>query len=53
LHSCILTFLYLFAGVGTVGAMEILHEFPGEGLEGLKKFKLVEGYAQLDELRSL
>ncbi|XP_078379026.1 LOW QUALITY PROTEIN: DNA excision repair protein ERCC-5-like [Oculina patagonica] len=27
-------------GVGTVGAMEILHEFSGEGLEGLKKFKL-------------
>ncbi|XP_029207712.2 DNA excision repair protein ERCC-5-like isoform X2 [Acropora millepora] len=26
-------------GVGPVGAMEILQEFPGEGLEGLKKFK--------------
>ena len=30
---------FLFIGVGPVGAMEILHEFSGEGLEGLKKFK--------------
>ena len=28
-----------FPGVGAVNAMEILHEFSGEGLEGLKKFK--------------
>ena len=32
-------FFSIFAGVGPVGAMEILQEFPGEGLEGLKKFK--------------
>ena len=31
--------LTLFVGVGPVGAMEILHEFAGEGLEALKKFK--------------
>ena len=29
----------IFPGVGAVGAMEILHEFSGERLEGLKKFK--------------
>ena len=29
----------LVLGVGAVGAMEILNEFPGDDLEGLKKFK--------------
>ncbi|KAJ7378194.1 Helix-hairpin-helix class 2 (Pol1) motif [Desmophyllum pertusum] len=33
-------------GVGTVGAMEILHEFSGEGLDGLKKFKSWHDTAQ-------
>lgn len=28
-----------FAGVGPVGGIEILHEFSGEGLEALRKFK--------------
>lgn len=38
---CLISLLsrLLFPGVGAVGAMEILHEFSGEGLEGLKKFK--------------
>ena len=30
---------FFFSGVGPVGAMEILQEFAGEGLEGLKRFK--------------
>ncbi|XP_068685969.1 DNA excision repair protein ERCC-5-like [Montipora foliosa] len=33
-------------GVGPVGAMEILQEFAGEGLEGLKKFKTWHKEAQ-------
>ncbi|KAM7431485.1 nucleotide-excision repair [Porites harrisoni] len=33
-------------GVGPVGAMEILHEFSGEGLEALRKFKIWHDEAQ-------
>lgn len=33
-------------GVGPVGAMEILHEFSGEGLEALRKFKMWHDEAQ-------
>ena len=39
------TFFSIFAGVGPVGAMELLQEFPGEGLEGLKKFKYENNFS--------